>query len=114
MDDLQACECGRRRRWAWCSSRRRSAPSIVNRRGGRPALSLPARVGPRELGLLGQLATSFVLLARAAPLLLVFSIVLFRQHGDVAGQRRQLVNAGLVLVVAQGLQVLTVAVVLGA
>lgn len=82
--------------------------------GGRPALSLPARVGPRELGLLGQLATSFVLLARAAPLLLVFSIVLFRQHGDVAGKRRQLVNAGLVLVVAQGLQVLTVAVVLGA
>lgn len=110
--------------------------------------------------LLGQLATSFALLARAVPLLLVFSIVLFvnaemwqvfsslsdvqvlevamlfvvvgtvfvvarvprevreleRQVGEGTPplRRRQLVNVGLVLVVAQGLQVLTVAVVLGA
>lgn len=188
------------------------AVAIVNRRGGRPALSLPARVGPTELALfvlvpallpllfggqwrsaavtavgnalllgliwavigygvlwivvwsvrrlLGQLATSFALLARAVPLLLVFSIVLFvnaemwqvfsslsdvevvevavlfiavgvlfivarvprevqqieRQVGEGSPplRRRQLVNVGLVLVIAQGLQVLTVAVVLGA
>lgn len=109
--------------------------------------------------LLGQLATSFALLARAVPLLLVFSIVLFinaemwqvfsalsdaqvaevaalfivvgvvfiaarvpkevreieRQIGDDTPPLRpaQLVNVGLVLVIAQGLQVLTVAVVLG-
>lgn len=187
------------------------AVAVVNRRRGRPAIGLPARVGPTELALfvvvpallplisgqwrsalvtagvnllllaviwavvgyglawivvwslrrlLGQLATSFALLARAVPLLLVFSIVLFinaemwqvfsslsdLQVLEVAGlfvvvgtvfvvarvprevrelerqvgegtpplRRRQLVNVGLVLVVAQGLQVLTVAVVLGA
>lgn len=187
------------------------AVAIVNRRGGRPALSLPARVGPTELALfvlvpallplvfggqwrsaavtaagnllllgliwavvgygllwivvwsvrrlLDQLATSFALLARAVPLLLVFSIVLFintemwqvfsslsdvqvvevavlfiavglvfivarvpkevqeieRQVGEGPPLRtRQLVNVGLVLVIAQGLQVLTVAVLLGA
>ncbi len=186
--------------------------AVVNRRGGRPALSLPARVGPTELTLfvlvpallpllfggqwrsavvtvggnllllgviwavvgygvlwivvwsfrrlMGQLATSFALLARAVPLLLVFSIVLFvnaemwqvfsslsnlevaevaalfiavgvlfivarvpkevqeieRQVGEGAPplRRPQLINVGLVLVIAQGLQVLTVAVVLGA
>jgi hypothetical protein len=187
------------------------AVAVVNRRRGRPAIGVPARVGPTELTLfvvvpallplvsgqwrsalvtagvnllllaliwavvgyglawivvwsvrrlLGQLATSFALLARAVPLLLVFSIVLFinaemwqvfsslsdLQVLEVAGlfvivgtvfvvarvprevrelerqvgegtpplRRRQLVNVGLVLVVAQGLQVLTVAVVLGA
>lgn len=187
------------------------AVAVVNRRHGRPALGVPARVGPAELALfvlvpallplvsgqwrsalvtaganllllaviwavvgygvawivvwsvrrlLGQLATSFALLARAVPLLLVFSIVLFvnaemwqvfsslsdlqvlevaalfvvvgtvfvvarvprevreleRQVGEGTPplRRRQLVNVGLVLVVAQGLQVLTVAVVLGA
>lgn len=188
------------------------ALAVVNRRAGRCALGLPARVGPAELALfvlvpallpllfggqwrsavvtaagnlallvvvwavvgygvlwivvwslrrlLGQLATSFALLARAVPLLLVFSIVLFinaemwqvfaalsdlevaevavlfvavgfvfivarvprevreieRQVGEGAPplRRRQLVNVGLVLVIAQGLQVLTVAVVLGA
>ena len=186
------------------------AVALVNRRHGRPAIGLPARVGPTELALfvvvpallplmsgqwrsalvtavanllllaliwavvgyglawivvwsvrrlLGQLATSFALLARAVPLLLVFSIVLFinaemwqvfsslsdlqvlevaalfvvvgtvfvvarvprevreleRQVGEGTPplRRRQLVNVGLVLVVAQGLQVLTVAVVLG-
>lgn len=187
------------------------AVAVVNWRRGRPAIGLPARVGPTELALfvvvpallplisgqwrsalvtagvnllllaviwavvgygvawivvwslrrlLGQLATSFALLARAVPLLLVFSIVLFinaemwqvfsslsdvqvlevailfvvvgtvfvvarvprevreleRQVGEGTPplRRRQLVNVGLVLVVAQGLQVLTVAVVLGA
>ncbi|MBJ7331493.1 MAG: hypothetical protein JHC95_16490 [Solirubrobacteraceae bacterium] len=186
------------------------AVALLNRRDGRPALSIPTRVGPLELALfvlvpallplvfggqwrsavvtaagnlillgviwavvgygvlsivtwsvrrlVGQLATSFVLLARAVPLLLVFSIVLFvnaemwqvfsslddlqvaevaalfvavglvfvvarvprevreieRQVGEGPPLRtRQLVNVGLVLVVAQGLQVLTVAVVLG-
>lgn len=188
------------------------AAAVVNRRGGRPAFGLPARVGPTELALfvlvpallpllfggqwrsavvtaganllvlgviwavvgygvlwivvwsfrrlMGQLATSFALLARAVPLLLVFSIVLFinaemwqvfsslsdlevvqvgvlflvvgvmfvvarvprevqeieRQVGEGAPplRRSQLINVGLVLVIAQGLQVLTVAVVLGA
>lgn len=188
------------------------ALAVVNTRAGRPALGLPARIGPTELALfvlvpallpllfggqwrsaaataagnllllaviwavvgygvlwivvwsvrrlLGQLATSFALLARAVPLLLVFSIVLFinaemwqvfsalsdlevaevaalfvavgllfvvarvpREVQEIEAQvgegtpplrRRQLVNVGLVLVVAQGLQVLTVAVVLGA
>ncbi|MCU0257714.1 MAG: hypothetical protein MUC84_06040 [Solirubrobacteraceae bacterium] len=188
-----------------------AAVALVNRRGGRPALGVPARVGPAELALfvlvpallplmtgqwrsaiataasnlvllgvvwavvgygvlwivvwsvrrlLGQLATSFALLARAVPLLLVFSIVLFvnaemwqvfsslsdtqvlevallfvavgtvfmvarvpREVREIERQagagtpplrRHQLVNVGLVLVVAQGLQVLTVSVVLGA